>query len=99
MNAEDATIAEAVGAAGGEIAGAIDAIVERLSSGGRLVYIGGETSGGLAALDAEECVATFSASPSQVIALTAESPGAEDDFDGGATAVSSIDVSANDAVV
>jgi N-acetylmuramic acid 6-phosphate etherase len=99
MNAEDATVAEAVGGAGGEIAAAIDAIVERLSSGGRLVYVGGGTSGGLAALDAEECVATFSTPPGQVIALTADSASQEDDFDAGAAAVSSAGISANDAVV
>jgi N-acetylmuramic acid 6-phosphate etherase len=99
MNAEDATVAEAVGAAGAEIAAAIDAIVERLSSGGRLVYVGGGTSGGLAALDAEECVATFSTPPGQVIALTADTASQEDDFGAGAAAISSAGISANDAVV
>src|SRR5206468_1230655 len=71
MNAHDATVAAAVAAAAGEIAEAIDAIVERLDRGGRLVYVGGGTSGALAALDAAECEATFSAPPGQVSALVA----------------------------
>ena len=99
INAADATVAEAVGAASAELAAAIDAAVERLAAGGRLVYVGAGTSGGLAALDAQECEATFSTPSGQVIALTAESPGAEDDADGGAAAVSGAGVSTKDAVV
>jgi len=99
INTADATVAEAVGAASAELAAAIDAAVERLAAGGRLVYVGAGTSGGLAALDAQECEATFSTPSGQVIALTAESPGAEDDADGGAAAVSGAGVSTKDAVV
>ncbi|HEX6701041.1 MAG TPA: hypothetical protein VF101_09960, partial [Gaiellaceae bacterium] len=50
INAEDATVASAVGAAAPELAAAIDAIGERLSAGGRLIYVGAGTSGRLAAL-------------------------------------------------
>jgi N-acetylmuramic acid 6-phosphate etherase len=99
MNAEDATVAEAVGAAGGEIAAAIDAIVARLADGGRLVYVGAGTSGRLAAADAEECVTTFSARPGQIVALTAQTDAAEDDRDAGAAAMRGAAVSAGDAVV
>jgi N-acetylmuramic acid 6-phosphate etherase len=99
MNAQDSTVADAVGAEAGAIAAAIDVIVERLASGGRLVYVGAGTSGGLAELDAEECAATFSAQPGQVVALRAASPGAEDDRNGGAAAVSAAAVSPKDAVV
>jgi N-acetylmuramic acid 6-phosphate etherase len=99
MSAADAVVPAAVQASGGAIARAIDAIVERLAAGGRLVYIGAGTSGGLAALDAEECVATFSAPPGQVLALTAESEAAEDDRDGGAATVGAARISAADAVV
>lgn len=99
MNAEDAIVADAVGAASGELARAIDAIVERLAGGGRLVYVGAGTSGGLAALDARECVTTFSASPDQVVAVIAETDEAEDDRDGGASAIAGAGVSAKDAVV
>jgi N-acetylmuramic acid 6-phosphate etherase len=99
INAGDATVSEAVGAASGEIARAIDAIVERLAIGGRLVYVGAGTSGGLAALDAEECETTFSTTPGQVLALTADRPATEDDHDGGAAAVAMTGISTGDAVV
>jgi N-acetylmuramic acid 6-phosphate etherase len=99
MSAADAVVPEAVRACGGEIARAIDAIVEQLAAGGRLVYVGAGTSGGLAALDAEECATTFSAPAGQVVALTAETAGTEDDRDGGAEAVRSARVSAADAVL
>jgi N-acetylmuramic acid 6-phosphate etherase len=99
MNAEDAGVAHAVGAVSGELAAAIDAIVERLAVGGRLVYVGAGTSGGLAALDARECETTFSAAPGQVVALTAGSDAAEDDREAGAAVVSAAGVGANDAVV
>jgi N-acetylmuramic acid 6-phosphate etherase len=99
MHEQDATVAEAVGAVSTEIAGAIDAIVERLATGGRLVYVGAGTSGGLAALDAEECLTTFSAAPGQVIALTAAGEAGEDDHAAGAAAVRGAAVSQADAVV
>jgi N-acetylmuramic acid 6-phosphate etherase len=99
MSAANADVPAAVQASGEAIAWAIDAIVERMAAGGRLVYVGAGTSGGLAALDAEECAATFSAPPGQILALTAESEGAEDDRDGGAAAVGAARISAADAVV
>ena len=99
MSAADAVVPAAVQASGAAIAHAIDAIVERMAAGGRLVYVGGGTSGGLASLDAEECAATFSAPPGQVLALTAASEAAEDDRDGGAATVSAARISAADAVV
>jgi N-acetylmuramic acid 6-phosphate etherase len=99
MNDEDATVAEAVGAASEEIARAIDAIVQRLATGGRLVYVGAGTSGRVAALDAEECVTTFSARAGQVVALPAKDEATEDDRAGGAGAVRAAGVSAADAVV
>jgi N-acetylmuramic acid 6-phosphate etherase len=99
INAGDATVSEAVGAASAEIARAIDVIVERLATGGRLVYVGAGTSGGLAALDAEECETTFSTAPGQVVALAAHGATAEDDRDGGAQAVGAAGISAADAVV
>jgi N-acetylmuramic acid 6-phosphate etherase len=105
MNAEDAAVPLAVGAAAGEIAAAVDAIVERLAAGGRLVYLGAGSSGRIAALDADECEATFSTS--QVVALVAgsalgsaeEREAAEDDADAGKRAVAEADVSERDAVV
>ena len=107
MNAEDIAVPTAVGAASAQIAAAIDAIVERLAAGGRLVYVGAGTSGRIAALDAEECEATFSAPPGQVVALTAgagldsaeEREAAEDDADAGSRDVEKLAVSEGDAVV
>src|SRR5581483_1747938 len=71
MNAHDASVPAAVAAAADEIVGAIDAIVERLDRGGRLVYVGAGTSGRIAALDAAECQSTFSSAPGQVVAVVA----------------------------
>jgi N-acetylmuramic acid 6-phosphate etherase len=99
MSAADAVVPAAVRESGEAIARAIDAIVERMAGGGRLVYVGAGTSGGLAALDAEESVATFGAAPGQVIALTRMSDEGEDDRDGGAEAVGDARISASDAVV
>ncbi len=107
MNEQDAGVPAAVSAAADEIAGAIDAIVGQLVGGGRLVYAGAGTSGALAALDADECEATFSTDPGQVVALVAgsdrdsvtERAAAEDDSEAGAEAVRAIGVGAADAVV
>ena len=107
MNAEDASVPAAVGAAAGAIADALDAIVERLAAGGRLVYAGAGTSGRIAALDAEECEATFSTPPGQVVALVAGADAAsaeareaaEDDEPAGRHAVEQLGVSSGDAVV
>jgi N-acetylmuramic acid 6-phosphate etherase len=99
MAGAEAVVPEAVRANAAAIARAIDAIVERMAAGGRLVYVGAGTSGGLAALDARECVTTFSAAPGQVVALTAETDEAEDDRDAGTASVGAAQVSAGDAVV
>jgi N-acetylmuramic acid 6-phosphate etherase len=62
MNEEDALVAPAVSRVLGEIAKAVEGIVERLESGGRLFYIGTGTSGRLGVLDAAECPPTFGVS-------------------------------------
>lgn len=106
MNREDAVVPAVVGSAAAAIAGAIDAVVDRLRGGGRLIYVGAGTSGRIGALDAEECGATFSTEPGQVVALVAgdmlsspEREEAEDDDGAGATAVRELSVGADDAVV
>jgi N-acetylmuramic acid 6-phosphate etherase len=107
MNAEDATVAGVVGAAGPELAALIDGIVERLARGGRLVYVGAGTSGRLAAVDAAECEPTFSTEPGQIVALvagadrdsSAEQDAAEDDAEAGARAVHEFGVTEADAAV
>jgi N-acetylmuramic acid 6-phosphate etherase len=107
MNRQDATVAAVVGSEGPAIAAAIDAIVERLARGGRLIYVGAGSSGRLAALDAAECQSTFSAPPGQVVALVAgglkaspaEQEAAEDDADAGARELEALEVGGADAVV
>jgi N-acetylmuramic acid 6-phosphate etherase len=107
MNREDATVATVVAAAAPAVAAVVDAIVERLSRGGRLVYVGAGSSGRLAALDAAECESTFSTEPGQVVALVAggeaasphEQEAAEDDEEAGAHAVGELGVGPGDVVV
>lgn len=76
INSEDAKIAAAVAAEEQAIAKSIDVIANRLSHGGRLVYIGAGTSGRLGVLDASECPPTFNADPAQVVGLIAGGQGA-----------------------
>ena len=101
MNREDAVVPAVVGSAAAAITGAIDAVVDRLRRGGRLIYVGAGTSGRIGALDAEECEATFSTEPGQVVALVAggtlsspEREAAEDDDEAGASAVRELSVGA-----
>ena len=92
MNVEDATVADAVARATGEIAAAIDAVVERLESGGRLVYVGAGTSGRVAAADAAECGPTFSTD--LIAAVTTDVDAEEDD-----PQLARLDVSERDVVL
>jgi len=59
INQEDGKIAAAVAAEIPRISQAVDRIVDRVRSGGRLFYIGAGTSGRLGVLDAAECPPTF----------------------------------------
>ncbi|HKD34708.1 MAG TPA: N-acetylmuramic acid 6-phosphate etherase [Gaiellaceae bacterium] len=106
MNREDASVPGAVAEIAAELARAVDAVVERLRDGGRLVYVGAGSSGAIAALDADECEATFSTEPGQVVALVAgaglaseQREAAEDDGGAGRRAVEELGASARDAVV
>jgi N-acetylmuramic acid 6-phosphate etherase len=71
MNTEDAAVAEAVSVALPQVVLAVDGIVQRLTAGGRLFYIGTGTSGRLGVLDAAECPPTFGVSPELVQAIIA----------------------------
>jgi N-acetylmuramic acid 6-phosphate etherase len=107
MNDADATVPAAIREAAPAIAETIDEVVERLRSGGRLVYVGAGSSGRIAALDASECEATFSTAPGLVVALVAGGEaapalvqaGAEDDRAAGARDVAGAGVGQLDAVV
>lgn len=107
MNEEDATVPAAVGRALPAIASAIDAIAERMASGGRLVYVGAGSAGRLGVLDASECGPTFSSPEDQVSAVIAGGPaavsraveGAEDDGEAGADDLTRMGLAAADVVV
>jgi N-acetylmuramic acid 6-phosphate etherase len=71
MNEEDRLVAPAVGAVLVDIEKAVDGIVDRLSRGGRLFYVGTGTSGRLGVLDAAECPPTFGVAPELVQAVIA----------------------------
>src|SRR3954464_3348109 len=71
INDEDARVPQAVSKVLPHVAQAVDGIVARLSSGGRLFYIGTGTSGRLGVLDASECPPTFGVSPDLVQAVIA----------------------------
>src|SRR5437588_7509249 len=71
MNEEDARVADAIAQVLPEISRAVDGIVARLRTGGRLLYLGTGTSGGLGVLDAAECPPTFGVSPEMVQAVIA----------------------------
>ena len=62
MHEEDRLAVDSVTPELPRIAAAVDAITERLSHGGRLLYIGAGTSGRLGVLDASECPPTFGVS-------------------------------------
>ncbi|WP_020142468.1 N-acetylmuramic acid 6-phosphate etherase [Terracoccus sp. 273MFTsu3.1] len=89
LNAEDATVAGAVGEVLPELALLVDRAVESLRAGGAVHYFGAGTSGRLAVLDAAELRPTFNAPAGLVVAHHAGGPGAlleavenvEDDVD------------------
>ncbi|MEN6386072.1 MAG: N-acetylmuramic acid 6-phosphate etherase [Phycisphaerales bacterium] len=107
INSEDAKIAAAVGKEAKNIASAVDMIVQRFKSGGRLFYVGAGTSGRLGVLDASECPPTFGVSPLLVQgiiaggkrALVKAAEGAEDKIDDGIKAIAKKHVNAKDIVV
>ena len=107
MTEEDRLVPEAVAAQAGPIADAVDLVVDGLSRGGRLFYIGAGTSGRLGVLDASECPPTFGTDPDQVQgiiaggteALVACQEGAEDDREQGSREMSDRKVGKRDIVV
>ena len=74
MNREDAKIAAAIRKALPQVAKAIETVAERLSKGGRLIYVGAGTSGRIGALDASECPPTFNTNPEMVQYVIAGGP-------------------------
>ena len=107
MNESDAEVPKAINLALPKIEKAIDAVVDRMLRGGRLIYIGAGTSGRLGVLDAAECGPTFSVSTDQVLAFIAGGDaaikksveGAEDRPELGAADLKSAKVGQLDCVV
>jgi N-acetylmuramic acid 6-phosphate etherase len=71
MNQEDQKVAVAVQKVIPNIEAFVDAAFEKMSTGGRLFYIGAGTSGRLGILDASECPPTFGVPQGLVIGLIA----------------------------
>ncbi len=107
MNEEDALVAGAVAGVLADVARAVDGIVEKLTGGGRLFYIGTGTSGRLGVLDASECPPTFGVAPELVQAVIAGGyeachravEASEDDAGAGANDLSERGLIERDAVV
>jgi N-acetylmuramic acid 6-phosphate etherase len=107
MNEEDAGVATAVGRVLPDVARAVEGVVERLKSGGRLFYVGTGTSGRLGVLDASECPPTFGVPPELVQGIIAGGyealyravEASEDDREAGARDAEARGVGARDALV
>jgi N-acetylmuramic acid 6-phosphate etherase len=107
MNSEDRKVAAAVGRELPAIARAVDAIVEAMRGGGRLIYVGAGSSGRMAVLDAAEVPPTFGV-PHDAIrafiaggrqAVTGAVEGAEDAEQAGVTALRGARVGKGDVVL
>src|SRR5260370_18506032 len=107
MNREDRKVAAAVGRQLPAIARAVDAIVKAIRNGGRMIYVGAGSSGGMAVLDAAECPPTFGTSPKLVQALiaggraavTGAVEGAEDSRENGERDLRAYKLTSRDIVV
>ncbi|MBK7986853.1 MAG: N-acetylmuramic acid 6-phosphate etherase [Ignavibacteria bacterium] len=106
INDEDALVAQAVRHELPFIAQAVDAMVERFKSGGRLFYVGAGTSGRLGIVDASECPPTFGTHPDMVQGIIAggtpaifkAQEGAEDNVENGKHIIAEHHVSGLDIV-
>lgn len=107
INQEDKKVAEAITAELPRIAAAVDAIAERVSNGGRLIYCGAGSSGRIGVIDAVELKPTYSVNPDQAFGLLAGGPkamyeaveGAEDSADLAAEDMDKIRLTPEDCVV
>lgn len=105
MARDQLDVVRAVEAAAAPIAAAVDAVVQRLRRGGRLIYVGAGTAGRLGLLDAVECPPTFATD--RVVGVLAGGDGAvpvsheaiEDDAVAGGRDLAARAVDESDAVV
>lgn len=107
INDEDALVAPAVTRELESVAVVVEAVVQALRAGGRLIYVGSGTSGRLGVLDAAECPPTYGIDPRQVqavlaggaAAMTTSIEDAEDDAVAGAQAMLALAVGPQDVVL
>lgn len=107
MGEQDRVAVDAVAATRPQLVAAIDAAVERMRRGGRLIEVGAGTPGRLAVLDAAECGPTFDIDNDQVVAVMAGGSTAmreavehgEDDREAGVADVRALGLRADDVVV
>ena len=71
INREDSTVPEAIGKVISKIELLVNAIVEKMQTGGRLFYIGAGTSGRLGVVDASEIPPTYGMPYGRVIGIIA----------------------------
>jgi N-acetylmuramic acid 6-phosphate etherase len=69
FNEQDKTVAYAVEKTLGTVAAAVEMIVNKLTLGGRLFYLGSGTSGKISVLDATECPPTFGIDDGVIIGI------------------------------
>ncbi|AIY03459.1 hypothetical protein ART_3860 [Arthrobacter sp. PAMC 25486] len=107
MNGEDALVPAAIEQQQHTIAAIIDEIADRMSRGGRLIYVGAGTPGRMGILDASECPPTFGTDPSLVVGIIAGGraavnqavENAEDSEEAGAADMAALNLTPNDSVV
>ena len=107
INREDQTVPVAVERSLPQIEALAEAIYQKMSSGGRLFYLGAGTSGRLGILDASECPPTFGVPHDWVVGIIAGGDGAirkavefaEDDSSGGWKDLQEYGVSESDIVL
>lgn len=104
---EDRTITDAIEKEKKNIAKGVGIIVDRLSRGGRLIFIGAGTSGRLGVMEAAECPPTFGTDPSMIQAVIAGGTraikksveGAEDSRKEARRALKELELNSEDVVV
>ncbi|WP_018753241.1 N-acetylmuramic acid 6-phosphate etherase [Paenibacillus sanguinis] len=107
INQQDALVPAAIAEEIPQISKAVDILYHKLSTGGRMYYIGAGTSGRLGVLDASECPPTFGTDPSLVqgyiaggdTALRTAVEGCEDDAAAGSDLIERIGVTDKDVVI
>jgi N-acetylmuramic acid 6-phosphate etherase len=107
MHEVDHDVLKAVGLAKPKVIEFITEIINRMSKGGRLFYLGAGTSGRLGVLDASECPPTFGVEQGKVVGIIAGGDsairiaveGAEDDASQGWKDLQEFNLNKNDTIV